>query len=255
MLTDNYNLKEEKRLPCDGTWIPEAGDLERSVRIAFEVPTDMAQIVLYDDPSEEHNVLDAVIRFDDGTGVSTGPLDPGGAATRINVEKTGVSGFELILMETEGDRAGLTEIEAFREPAASGICWIKLMDMEGHFAYDYWTTPKGNAQLQLYTFGYIPEKLSVSCNNSECAAVLENGKLTVTCPTGESAVVTVSDVDAGVSDSIVITNPNILLRLRHLLGQKMEQFFFQRYLDGAWWNTVTYEMLDILRYKLEALLP
>lgn len=255
MLIDSVDLTDEKRLPCDSTWVPESTDTERSIMVTFSGPVDIAEIVLYDNPSGEENILDAVIRFPDGTGLNTGPLDIGGAATRFAVEKKAVTGFELILLETEGETAGLTEIEVFRKQEEPGLHWIKLMDAQGQFAYDYWTESNGTAEFSLYCYGADQEEVTVCCDNPNCVTTLEEGLLTVSCPSGEAAVITVTCSESGVSDSICVSNPSVLKRLQYELGRGLEKFFLQGYLDGCWWNTVTYEVLDIAGYKLKALLP
>lgn len=252
MLTDNYDLMDTGRMPYDGTWIPDAEDTEKTVTVSFPEPVDIAEIVLYDHPSEEHNVLNAVIRFDDGSGVETGRLDPGGAATRIRAEKSEVSGFTITLTEVEGEQAGLTEVEAFRQEKNEDLRYIKLMDEEGQFVYDYWTDKDGQEVFSIFSSG-IPEgqEFTVSCDNARCSAVLNGGMLNVNCPVGETAVITVSSGNGEVSDSVCISNPGAFRRLQCTLGQKMEEVFFQGWLDGCYRQSVTYELLDILCYRLE----
>lgn len=255
MLIDNWDLVDEQHKPYDGTWIPEAGDTEKSITVSFAEPKDISCIVLYDHPSEEQNVLDAVIRFDDGTGVNTGRLDPGGAATRIMVEKDGVRSFTVILCETEGEQAGLTEIEAFREVPGADFRYLKLMDADGNFVYDYWTDTDGEAEFRLYAYGgTAAETVEVMADGEDCEAAWENGMIKVACPRGKTAVVTVTCSETGVSDSIYVQNPQFWQRLQCSIGQMLEEVFLQGYFDTNYCNSVTYELFDILRYKLELLL-
>lgn len=258
MLIDNDNLVEEHHSPYDGTWIPEAGDTEKRVTVTFADQVDISNIVLYDHPSEEQNILNAVILFDDGTSVNTGCLDAGGAATRIPVEKYGVRSFTVVLCDTEGAQAGLTEIEAYQDMPEQGFGYIKLMDEEGNFAYDYWVDADGYAEFGLYSYGDVAttanEGLQITCDNEKCEAAWKNGVLKVNCPKGETAVITVTCAEMGVSDSICVRNPGFWQRLQCSVGQKMEAFFLQGYFDGRYCNSVTYEIFDILRYKLEHLL-
>jgi len=255
MLLENYQLVEENRMPYDGTWIPERGDTKKTVTVTFPEPADVAMIVLYDHPSEEHNVLDAVIRFADGTGVTTGPLDAGGAATYIPVNKDQISGFSLILTETEGGMAGLTELEAFQEEPTDTFAYIKLMDGEENFVYDYWVDRQGSGAFQLYTRGDVGENgYALSWDNTACSAVWENDRIVVACPAGEEMVLTVSCQETGVSDSVYLSNPGFFKRLQCTLGQGMEEHLLQPAYDDWFWNTMTYEITDILRYRVEKLL-
>lgn len=256
MLTDNFDLADEKRLPYDGTWVPAAEDTQKWAVVSFSEPVDLSQIVLYDHPSEEHNVLDAVIRFDDGTEIRTGPLDPGGAASRIPAAKNGVSTFTVTLCEAEGNQAGLTEIEAYRDAPERDFHYIKIMDEEDNFVYDYWVSPDGKAEFGLYVYGdAATERRTVSSDNTRCKAVMEDDLLKVDCPVGEAAVITVSCGETGSSESIYVCNPGFFQRLQCRLGQKLEEIFLQGYLDGRYWNSMTYEILDIAKYKLADILP
>ena len=126
----------------------------------------------------------ARIAFDDGTMLETGPLDPGGGASEFRVEKTEVTSFTVTLLETEG-QAGLTEIEAFGADRATLPDYGKLMDEDGNFAYDYWIDPSGEQDFILYTNGWSPEKVTCSVDNPDCTVTRTEGKIRVTCPTGE----------------------------------------------------------------------
>lgn len=255
MLIDNRNLVDEQHKPYDGTWIPEGDDTQRRVAVTFTEPKDISCIVLYDHPAEDQNVLDAIIRFDDGTGVNTGRLDPGGAATRITVEKQSVRSFVVILCETEGEQAGLTEIEAFQEIPEADFRYLKLMDAEGNFVYDYWTGTAGKAEFRLHTYGGAAcDTVQVTTDRDTCDAVWENGSIKVTCPRGEAAVVTVTCPETGAADSVYVRNPDLWQRLQCSIGQKLEEVIAQGYFDTRYCNSVTYELFDILRYRLEQLL-
>ena len=256
MLLENNNLVEESRMPFDGVWVPEAWDTERTVTVAFPEPVDISCMVLYDNPSEEHNVLNAVIRFADGTGVNTGALDAGGAATVISVEKRDVTTMTVILTETEGELAGLTEIEAYQETPEETLAYIKLMDADENFVYDYWTDRKGSTELQLYTSGNVGGNgYSVSWDNEKCsAAIQENGIISVNCPDGEEMVLTVSCEESGISDSVYLSNPGIFKRLQCYLGQRIEEYLLQPDSEEWYWNSMTYEITDIVRYRLEKLM-
>lgn len=256
MLLDNHRLVEEARMPCDGTWVPEAEDTRKTVWVSFPEPVDVSSIVLYDDPAEDQNVLDAVIRFEDGTGVTTGPLDPGGAATSIPVEKSQISGFTLILTDTEGERAGLTEIEAYPEESQDPFSYIKLMDGEENFVYDHWVDRKGSAVFQVYARGNAGENgYSLSWDNTLCSADWEKDMLLVECPAGEEMVLTVSCTGTGASDSIYIRNPGVFARMQCTLGQWIEKHLLQPASDTWYWESMTYELMDIVRYRIEKLIP
>lgn len=224
MLLESDDLLKNGALPYDGVWIPE--DSEKTVQVSFPEPVDLARIVLYDHPDPEKNVLNAVITFGDGTVLETGALDAGGAATRIDVERENVSFFSVKLEQTAGE-AGLTEMEAFEEIPDSGLTYIKLMDEDGNFAYDYWIDPSGSQLFTLYTCGAPgagEEAYALSCSNPVCEAVWENGRLRIRCPEGESCVVTVTSPDGALADSVFIQNPGSLERSWKMFWLRAEEW-------------------------------
>lgn len=232
MLLENKDLVDTERLPYDGVWIPEEGDEQPSVTVTFPEKTDVSAIVLYDHPAEERNVLNAVVRFDDGTTTQTGPLDKTGAATSLQVEKTGVEWFSVTLTDTEGNGAGLTEIEAFRRRPEKGGKLIKIMDAGENFVYDYCIDRTGTQEFFLYTYGEVAEingeNYSVSCSNENCHAALSDGRLIVNCPAGEACTVQISDRTGTLSDSVYIRNPGTLQRGWIKLMQTMEERVYYR---------------------------
>lgn len=246
MLLENRNLVDSDHQPFDGVWIPETE--EKWVCVTLAEPYDLDGIVLYDHPSESHNILNARIEFDDGTQIHTGPLNISGAGTVIPVERCGVSSFRVCLEEWEGEEAGLTEIEAFLDPPQRDLLFVKLMDPDGNFAYDYWTNPEGYAEFTVYTYPYEAEAIlpadALTCSNAKCQAVLADGKIRVYCPEGESTEITVR-WDDRVSDTICVGNPHTLTRWQCNLFQNVEEALFVGYCEGRHWQLATVKILDL----------
>lgn len=214
MLLESADLLENGAQPYDGAWIPEEIDREKRVSVTFPEPRYVESIVLYDHPDPEKNVLNAVIAFADGTVLETGPLDAGGAATRIPVGKENVTSFTVALEQIRGE-AGLTEIEVFEKPPESGLSYIKLMDEGENFAYDYWIDSSGNQIFRLYVCGAdaaCAENYTLSCDNPVCSAVWDGDSIRVECPEGETCVITVTSADGTLSDSIFVQNPGAMER-------------------------------------------
>lgn len=255
MLIENRDLVDTEHQPYDGVWMPDRSDSEKEVSVTLAEPSDISSIVLYDHPSEEHNILNAIITFDDGTAIKTGPLDPGGAATEIVVDRKDVAFFSVSLLETEGEAAGLSEIEAFaQEPRQDGR-FIKLTDEDGNFLYDYLLPADGQADLSLYIYGDLPklagEHYTIGISGEKGTAVLENGVIRVSCPAGESFVLNVTCDAAGVSDTITIRNPGTLernwLRLWQTVEERIYSFLRERGPD----KLLPVRTLDKLTYKLQ----
>lgn len=210
-------------LPYDGVWTGDGTDVP-TLRVILEDATDLARIVLYDNPDPEQNVMEATVTFDDGTVISTGPLEPEGAATVIPLEKTGVREFSVTLTRRQGDRAGLTEVEAYTAPSQSRDRYCKLVDGEGTFVYDYWLDLSGTQRFTLWTFGDVPERLSdyrLTCQGGEIQ--VEGDWVSVTCPRGQRCLLTLETPDGEIRDTVVFRNPARLTRFSLRLLRKLEE--------------------------------
>lgn len=201
--------------PWNGTWVPEPGDTERSAELVFPQPTDLTELRLYDNPSLTDNVLRVSVSLDGAESVELGPLKPNGAASVFPLEAKGVTRLELRLLETEGERAGLTELEAYNGRQESGLDFIKLQDREENFVYDYYIDPSGQEAFTVYASGAAADGLSqlqLSCEGEGCRAELRDGQVLVSCPRGKSCTVTVSSAGGRYADTARFSNPSPLKR-------------------------------------------
>lgn len=242
MLLDSRHILDQYHDPYDGTWAPEDEDPDKMATIEFKSPERISEIVLYDNPDENSNILNAEICFNDGTVYKTGPLDPSGAASHFAIEKNNVTSFILKLTETEGERAGLTEIEAFCEPQKRSPTFLKLMDSNEDFAYDYIVGINGKSAFLLYSDGEIPELIpeyyEICCDSDVgCSAVIKDGMLRVFCPRGKRAEISITCRENGLADRIVVQNPTIIRRAAMLMSQRMELIELE-----------DYELLHIFRF-------
>lgn len=257
MLIDNHNLTDESHQPYDGVWIPEKQDIQKTARIILEQTSPVYSLTLYDHPSEEENVLNARITFDDGTMVETGPLDPRGAATVIRVDKEAVASFTVTLTELQGENAGLSEVEAFAQQPETEGRFIKLMDQDGNFLYDYRMDPEGTALLQLYTYGDLPalsaDQYHVGVTGQSGTATLEDGVIRVTCPRGAEFVLNITCDAAGLSDSISVRNPGRIARAWTNLWQRVEEEVLIRYSRAELRKLLIYSVPAKISYVLRHL--
>lgn len=249
-LLDTDHLQDLSYPPFDGVWIPAKGDCDKTASVHLAKQVNIWEVVLYDNPSENDNILNAVIFFDDGTVLETGPLDPAGAATRFYPKLEEIQGFQISILDAEGENAGLTEVEAFSEPDSNMPSFIKLMDSDEDFVYDYWTEPGGTVAFSLYSDGRIPslnpKDYSVRCDGESCQAIIEEGRIVVHCPEGKRCTVTVTGQTDGLSDAVVVRNPNRLLRWKLALCQKTEMFFMNDYQ-----KLFCMRILEAIRYSME----
>lgn len=230
--------------PREGVWAPDADDREREITVSFRQPTYLTELCLYDNPSLEDNITGLLVRMDSGREIRFGALDPAGRPTVIPLGTVITQGFSIRLLHTRGSQAGLTEIEAYRSPARFDLDYIKLMDEDANFVYDYYIRSTGRESFQLYTGGAAPQEVNetnyvLSLSNSSCRAVLEDGKISVSCPRGESCDLTVSTADGTLSDTVRISNPG---RFQRSTAQSLEKLLCRIWEDTLP-RTACYQLL------------
>jgi hypothetical protein len=135
-----------------------------------------------------------------------------------------MTGFTVVLSETEDNSAGLTEIEAYGNKKDE-ISFLKLMNEEGNFVYDYDVGTDGTAVFSLYTGGMhtVPENCDLHCDNDRCSIAVKDSKILVVCPKGEKCFLTVEDPESGLCDTVRIVNPGMLIRS----GRMIEQIWYE----------------------------
>ena len=210
-LLDNPVVEYDPSHIDNCVWIPDANDKLATATISFDAPQDIEYIYLYDNPAQNSNVLNARISFDDGSTLETGPLNSNGSAAKFCVEKSDVLSFSVQILKTEGDAAGLTEIEAYGYSRDYGFNFVKVTDMDGNFVYDYYTSQDGDCQLLLYSPG-TQEDFQISSDNPRCSVTYESGNISVICPKGQSCTIRVDSSDGEFSDTVRVSNPGRFMR-------------------------------------------
>ena len=222
-LFDSYDITASLKLISDNTWVPAADDSKKTAFVSLEEPSYIQRICLYDDPDKTSNVLNALITFDDGSSIETGALNKN-SVTEIIVEKDNVKSFSVKLLETQGAKAGLTEIEAYSSQIDYGFDFIKVQNMQGDFLYDYYIDKKGEENFMVYSSG-VDGEFKVTSDNPNCSVKYENQVITVKCPKGQRCVITVTSDDGRYSDTVVISNPGRFMReTGPWLEQSVRQF-------------------------------
>lgn len=247
MILENTNLVDNNHSPYDGVWIPT--DDEKKVQMTLSEPSDIKQITLYDHPSPEDNVSEGIILFEDGTQVPFGPLHPGGAATDIAVDKKQVSTFAVVLTQTEGATPGLAEIEAYAQVPDHGFRFLKLVDKEDNYVYDYWILRGQTEQLGIVTEGVSldgDDTLEISWDNKQCKAELLDKTIQVEVPKGENMILTVKVAGTNISDTVCIRNPGMWMRFRYQISRIMEEWLLQNFWGAAYQKTACYKLLKMV---------
>ncbi len=203
--------------PYSAVWVPESGDATREAEFTFPA-ADVTEVRLYDAPSPEDNVLAAELVFPSGNRYAVGEIDPAG--TVVPVDEPNCEGFTVRLLETEGECAGLAEVEAYSGAHDELPGLLKLTDADGNFLYDY-RLPRDETEagLSLYAIGASGDiaDYTVRCEGEGCMAAVTDGALSVTCPRGKSCTVTVTDETGTLSDSVYVAHETASIRFVNAL--------------------------------------
>ena len=250
-ILDSDDVIDSNHEPFDGVWVPEESDHEKTVHFMLK-HQKLSAIYLYDNPSAEDNIMNAKIQFNDGTVIQTGELNPNGAPTIINVNKTNVESFSVTITDCEGENAGLSEVEAFSTESQKDNQFIKIQDLDGNFAYDYYTD-KDMIDFDVYSNDEIPplssDQYTISCDNSSCDAQLLNGKIRVNCPIGERCVVTVL-LNEKVTDSISVYHMKPLEKTGIELFRYIEERVVYPVSEKEYYNLATYRLFHEIKSVL-----
>ena len=230
--------------PFCNVWSPESDDPSPTVTITLEQPAVLKELRLYDQPSLTDNILNATVFLDGTPAAETGPLVKNGSATVLPLTgSASVTQIEIRVTSAEGERWGLTEIEAYAGQPDSGVAFAKLTDESGSFLYDAWTNPDGTLLLQAYRFPAADtdglERCSLTSDNPLCIVNREGDAILVTCPAGESCVVRLTDPEnSAYSDAIRVSNPVPAERAWLHALQRVEQRHLDPVGQRAYYRTI-----------------
>ncbi|MBQ8072555.1 MAG: PIG-L family deacetylase [Clostridia bacterium] len=214
-LIDSGDITDKERPPFENLWAPEAADSQKTATFTFPEETALDSIRLYDNPSLTDNVLRASILFSDGSEIACGPLAIGGSPTVLSFGEKRVTSFSVRILETEGERPGLTEVEAYlRADARAAVPEIiKLQDAEENFVYDYWMTEAPEVfsvynALDAYDGG-ASRTYELKLLGGQCGITRVDGKsFSVSCEKGERAELALyAEGQSDPVDRITVRNP------------------------------------------------
>lgn len=207
MLHDTRDLYQPK--DDFGIWVPDEADSVKQITMQLPKKSDIAWIYLYDNPSLDDNIEAATIILDDGRRIPTGKLDASGCATKIQIDAANVQSVTVEINQSSGSYAGLSEIELYAQEPAPAFNFIKLMDHQEDFVYDYYMSGD-SMELQLYRCGAAPElspeNYILQVDNDKCHASIDGGRILVYCPRGQQCILSISGTDGMYRDTVLLHN-------------------------------------------------
>lgn len=240
-IADSDIILDRENPPFDGfgTEVPEG-------KIIVSMPSAVTadRMVIYDNPSMKDNVTEAEIVFDNGKTIKTGALEKNGSGTEIYFPKQSFESFTIEIIESEGDKAGFTEVEAFNGASDENIKFVKLIDCGGNFVYDY-LMDSDIEEFGVYTMNVDASDFSARTDNEKCTVQVKDGKVIVNCPKKEICNLTIEC--NGMSDTVKISHPISLISVD--LAVKADDFYWKTL---KWYNQ-KYYYVDIRNYVLSFL--
>lgn len=191
--------------------------INRAIKVQLADKVAAGCIYLYDNPSEIHNIQEGYITFSDGTRIEFGPLNQNGSATVISFPDKQIEWFEIVPTKTEGDFAGLSEIELYHQvfDYQEEDFYLMAVDSSDNLVYDHIIAEGDTVSLQLYRFPYAEplsqDDISITFESymQNCSYHWDNNILTVNCEEGSQCVITISD---GVAvTTFTVSNPSALM--------------------------------------------
>lgn len=221
-LVDCDDIAKAEKKPFDGIWTAEKGDAAPAVSFRLSEKKRVACVALYASPIEENKVLNARVELGNFS-FETGAVR--GSKTSFVYEFAPIETDVITVSVTEWEGfASLLKIEAFEHPESKKPQFIKLVDENDDFCFDYITDISGKCSLSVYSYpenNILPTELTV---DGDISAKRENGKIKIICPPEKQGILTVYLKDEpSVSDSIRISNPSVKKRRAFRRKQKLEQ--------------------------------
>lgn len=237
-----------------GIWIPTDDDGKKEIAIELDGKSDIKTVCLYDNPSRTDNIINVELVFDNGSVIETGPLNPDGSATVIDVNMKDVGLFKVRITDWDGEAPGLTEIEAFAADKKNSPEFIKLTDDRENFVYDCIVENGERTKLFLYAHN-MPElsdgEYTISCDNEKCSADLNGEAIDVVCPAGESFTLRVTAKN-GIADSAVVSNPkNKKLLKKAIAFDKYHYCILKPHAQKVYYKKMLLHFYDELMCKIK----
>lgn len=242
MLYDVSELDSPAPLYMNYYWQPERNDCLKRIKLHWDTPQHIEQIVLYGTITCDSNIKKIRIELSDGYDVVHGGIQPHGRPTRISVgAHDNITDCEISLVEVDGTDYGLSEVEVYGSATPDSIirpfCKILVND---NFAYEYLCDMETKSlSLDLYCYGTeSSESIRVVKGNSKIIdrqLVIDNSDSDIH--------LQAENAEQGIADYVVIKR----------LSQRQQREFIRkdksvkRYLARAKWRQKMSNMYYILK--------
>lgn len=176
-LSDSENIR---KVPKKTKWNQGVCHIAKGdkLNVTLDEPRLIDEIVLYDSPYADNDIIAGVLEFDDGSQIEVSDIRKNGSPSVVKFDNKEISGFTFTVTDSTGDESGLIELEAFGElNKERQDAFVKLM-VDDNFAYDYRMSKGDEVKLDVYTYPegleceiYIDGKLYADANTLSVSEV------------------------------------------------------------------------------------
>lgn len=229
-LVDSEDIKNNPGLPLAGVWRADADDDKRIAAFRLPAKQKICSVVIYESPSQNSHIVNAQLMLG-SVSYNTGELNTGGPTVfefpPVNTDVIGIR-----IKSCTGD-CELLKVEAFTQPESSSAEFIKVQNSNGDFCYDYVMNKSGKEEFTVYTFPNQSDfEFTAESSDEGVVCSAQNGVLSVYCPEGEKAVITVKAKDnPHIYDCFTVRNPDererYIISFKQNSEQKMWSFSMQ----------------------------
>lgn len=229
-LVDSDNINSGNELPVSNVWVADAADSNRIVVIKLPEKKSVSSIAIYESPVLENHIINATVKIGN-VQFETGELKENGSATVFDFSPVETDAIAIRIDKFEG-KCSLLKVEAFEQPESDNPQFIKLVNANDDFCYDYMLDKSGVEEFTVYTYPAADAADYELNTTGELDAEISDGIITVHCPEGSHGKLTISlKNNPFVYDIVTFSNPDDnqrnLIRRKQRLEQKLWSFPMQ----------------------------
>lgn len=219
-LVDSNDICNKELIPSANAWVAHEDDDKRIVMISLGEPKSIGSIRIYESPELGNNIINATVQI--GTKqFKTGAFEADKRSATFCFEPITADKLAIRVDEFEG-KCSILKIEAF-EQGKESVQWVKLVNANNDFCYDYYINENGEEAFDIYTYPQDAEcefKLEFF---GDIEAKLTDGRVYVKCLPGHKGTIKLSTDNEDIYDEIKVSNPTAAERKEMLSKQKFEQ--------------------------------
>lgn len=221
-LVDSANIKSNDYLPSTNAWVADRNDENRAIMITIPKAKTVSTLAIYDNPNLGNHILNAKVKIGSYQ-FETGELKKNGSPTIFEFAPVEADTIAIIVDKYEGE-CSILKVEAFEKAEDMSAQFIKLVNKNDDFCYDYKLCEDGVESFTIYSYPVAPNEYEIETSGDIIAEMNDDGTVTVKCLIGQKGDLTISVKDNPfVYDVVSFSNPTEKQRNEMKKKQELEQ--------------------------------